>query len=80
MLRYFFLKYSILFYKDELIIIYVIDLKIGKVVMMEIENIFFMYYVNVYELDDIIFVMDVVFYFDVLLISFFEMDILMNKI
>lgn len=43
MLRYFFLKYSILFYKDELIIIYVIDLKIGKVVMMEIENIFFMY-------------------------------------
>lgn len=48
--------------------------------MMEIENIFFMYYVNVYELDDIIFVMDVVFYFDVLLISFFEMDILMNKI
>lgn len=80
MLRYFFLKYSILFYKDELIIIYVIDLKIGKVVMMEIENIFFMYYVNVYELDDIIFVMDVVFYFDVLLIIFFEMDILMNKI
>lgn len=80
MLRYFFLKYSILFYKDELIIIYVIDLKIGKVVMMEIENIFFMYYVNVYDLDDIIFVMDVVFYFDVLLISFFEMDILMNKI
>lgn len=80
MLRYFFLKYSILFYKDELIIIYVIDLKIGKVVMMEIENIFLMYYVNVYELDDIIFVMDVVFYFDVLLISFFEMDILMNKI
>lgn len=80
MLRYFFLKYSIFFYKDELIIIYVIDLKIGKVVMMEIENIFFMYYVNVYELDDIIFVMDVVFYFDVLLISFFEMDILMNKI
>lgn len=80
MLRYFFLKYSILFYKDELIIIYVIDLKIGKVVMMEIENIFIMYYVNVYELDDIIFVMDVVFYFDVLLISFFEMDILMNKI
>lgn len=80
MLRYFFLKYSILFYKDELIIIYVVDLKIGKVVMMEIENIFFMYYVNVYELDDIIFVMDVVFYFDVLLISFFEMDILMNKI
>lgn len=80
MLRYFFLKYSILFYKDELIIIYVIDLKIGKVVMMEIENIFFMYYVNVYELDDIIFVMDVVFYFDVLLISFFEMDILINKI
>lgn len=80
MLRYFFLKYSILFYKDELIIMYVIDLKIGKVVMMEIENIFFMYYVNVYELDDIIFVMDVVFYFDVLLISFFEMDILMNKI
>lgn len=74
------MKYSIFFYKDELIIIYVIDLKIGKVVMMEIENIFFMYYVNVYELDDIIFVMDVVFYFDVLLISFFEMDILMNKI
>lgn len=48
--------------------------------MMEIENIFFMYYVNVYELDDIIFVMDVVFYFDVLLLIFFEMDILMNKI
>lgn len=79
MLRYSLPKYSISFHKDEPTITYVIDLKTGKVVTMETENIFSMHHVNAYELDDTTLVMDVVSYPDASLTTFFEMDILMNK-
>lgn len=48
--------------------------------MIQIEMVFFMYYLNVYEIDNNIIVMDVVLYFDGFVVVFFEMDNLMNKI
>lgn len=79
MLRYSLPKDSISFHKDEPTLTYVIDLKTGKVVTMETENIFTMHHVNAYELDDTTLVMDIASYPDASLTSFFEMDILMNK-
>lgn len=78
MLRYSLPKDSIEFHKDEPTVTYVIDLKTGKVTTIENENIFTMHHVNAFEEDENTLFLDVASYPDASLVTFFEMDNLMN--
>lgn len=79
LLQYSFPKDSIAFHADEPTIAYIVDLKTGSVTTIETENVFTMHHVNAYEMDDNNLLLDVVSYPDASLVSFFEMNNLMNK-
>ncbi|XP_061188593.1 beta,beta-carotene 15,15'-dioxygenase-like [Saccostrea echinata] len=79
MLQYTVPKDSILFHKDEPTVAYIVEIKTGKVVTIETENVFTMHHANAYELDNNNIVLDIVSYTDASLVTFFEMDNLNNK-
>jgi carotenoid cleavage dioxygenase-like enzyme len=77
--RYSFPKDAIEFHADEPTIAYIVDLKTGSVTTIETENVFTMHHVNAYEEDEHTLLMDLVSFPDASLVTFYEMNNIMNK-